>query len=369
MRMQNKIKVLHLSSEKTWRGGEQQIAYLIDELSRLGVSNFVAVRTASEFEQHCKKNDIPFLSLPFRNTLDISTALAIRRYCEQQEIQLMHVHSAKSHGIAVLSAAMGNQTPIVLSRRVDFIPKNNFLTRWRYNHRSIRAILGVSEKITSIMQSFVRNPQLCTTVHSGIDTARFKNKTVSKVLRDLYNIPAGDELIGNTSALADHKDYYTFLKTISEVVKSRQNVKAFVIGRGELENDLKAEASRLGLDNIVFFTGFRTDLNEVLRSLDIFLMTSKTEGLGTSVLDAFACEVPVVATRAGGIPEMVEHEQTGMLAPVGDWQALANHIIRILEDHKLRQHIVDGATEKLKKFSKQATAEKTLAVYKRILNS
>jgi L-malate glycosyltransferase len=365
--MQNKLKVLHLSSEKTWRGGEQQIAYLIDELTGSNVACAVAARKDSSFEQHCLSKNIPHVSLPFRNTMDITTALAIKRFCIQESIDIMHAHSAKSHGIAVLSAFLGNKVPVVLSRRVDFVPKNSFITRWRYNHRSIRAILGVSEKITSIMKAFVSRPERCLTVHSGIDTSRFQNIPQQNVLRREYAVAEEFKLIGNTSALADHKDYYTFLMTIQELVKRNILVKAFIVGKGELEAELKNTSKAMGLDGIVFFTGFRNDLNEVLRSLDVFLMTSKTEGLGTSVLDAFACNVPVVATAAGGIPEMVEHKYSGLLAPVGDWQKLADHVSAIIADHHLKDELVKGANQKLSMFSKKATAEKTIAVYEQIL--
>src|SRR5688572_8403594 len=133
----DKIKVLHLSSEKAWRGGEQQIAYLLEELEGTQVENYVAVRRNTEFEKYCKQKKIQFISLPFRNSFDITSALQIKRICEEKKIRLIHAHSSKSHGIAVISSLLGNGTRIVLSRRVDFIPKHNFLTRWKYNHASV----------------------------------------------------------------------------------------------------------------------------------------------------------------------------------------------------------------------------------------
>jgi glycosyltransferase involved in cell wall biosynthesis len=363
------MKILHLSSEKTWRGGEQQIAYLIGELMAVGIENYVAVRDNSSFEEHCKRENIPFVTLPFRNTIDFQTALSIKTFCKHTGIDLVHVHSAKSHGIAVLAAAMGNRVPVILSRRVDFMPKNNLMTRWRYNHSSIRAILGVSDKITSIMKAFVRRREICTTVHSGVDISRFNTRPQKNVLRTEFGISADYQLIGNTSALVDHKDYETFLRTIAELHGRQIKIKAFIIGKGELEEELKMKSKGLGLDDTVFFTGFRTDLSDVLHSLDVFLMTSKTEGLGTSVLDAFACSIPVVATQAGGIPEMVHHGQSGLLAPVGDSGKLASHVASILTDNNLRERLVTGASRVLEGFSKHATAEKTLAIYRRVLKS
>jgi L-malate glycosyltransferase len=364
--MQINLKVLHLSSEKSWRGGEQQIAYLIEELNTMGISNFAAVKKGSRFEEHCTQNNIPFVSLPFANTLDFLTAKAIARFCKKNQIDIVHMHSAKSHGIGVLSAVFGNRTPLVLSRRVDFLPKNNFLTRWRYNHPAIKAILCVSNKITEIMRAYVSNPERCITVHSGIDLKRFQPIPEGHSLRSEFAIPAGCSLIGNTSALEHHKDYHTFIHTVKELLDKRQTVKAFIVGKGSLEATLRQQARQLRVDESVIFTGFRTDIGSVLHSLDVFLITSETEGLGTSVLDAFACGLPVVATAAGGIPEMVEHGYSGLLAPVGDYKKLAELVSAVLDNKELREKLIVGGKEKLSHFTKKSTAEKTLTVYSQV---
>ena len=107
----------------------------------------------------------------------------------------------------------------------------------------------------------------------------------------------------------------------------------------------------------------------ILPELDVFLITSKTEGLGTSILDAFISEVPVVATEAGGIPELVKDEETGLLAAVGDYKKLAEQVLRIVTDKKLAGLIRINAKKKAAQFSKREMAEKTLEVYREILVS
>jgi glycosyltransferase involved in cell wall biosynthesis len=363
-----KINVLHLSSEKTWRGGEQQIAYLVSELEKMDVQNFVAVRKNSVFENHCNKKNIRHVSLPFKNSADIRTAFQIKKICTQHAIDLVHMHSSKSHGIGILSSLLGNKRPLILSRRVDFVPKKSWFTKWKYNHQSIKKILCVSDKINSIMRSYVARPDLCVTVHSGVDMNKFI-PPAENILRKTYGLPSDVILIGNTSALEDHKDYFTFVNTIEELVRKKLPIRAFIVGRGSLEESLKIYVQRKSLSDFIFFTGFRDDINQVLPSLDIFLMTSKEEGLGTSILDAFLAGVPVVSTRAGGIPEMVIHEQTGMLAPIGDAQTLAAHIARIVSDTRFKNSLMEGAKQKVQEFSKERTAEKTLMLYQEVLAS
>lgn len=361
------MKVLQLSSEKGWRGGEQQIAYLLDELAKADVENFVLARRNSEFEQYCEKKKIPVSGVAFNSSVDVRTAKAIKTICLENKIDLVHMHSSKSHSLGVLSSVLGNPVPLILSRRVDFVPKANWFTRWKYNHPAIKKILCVSGKIESIMREYVADPRKCVTVYSGVDLNRFRKSDRTK-LRTEFNIPADRFIIGNSSALEDHKDYKTFIRTIEILVKKNLPVIGFIMGSGSLENELRGLVKQLRLEDQIVFTGYRRDIQEILPGLDIFLMTSSEEGLGTSVLDAFVAGVPVVATAAGGIPEMVKHEMTGLVAPVRDAAKLAENIERLITDGELMASVMQGATRMVQNFSKERTAEKTLAQYIGVLH-
>lgn len=363
------LNVLHLSSEKSWRGGEQQIAYLIDELTALGVNNVVAARQGSVFHHYALNKNLPLFPLPFRNSMDIRTALDIKRICRSNKIHIVHMHSASSHGIAVLSAVLGNPTPLVLSRRVDFVPKRSWFTRWKYNHPSIKRILCVSDKIREIMEAYTAHPEKCVTVHSGIDMKKFSGKPTASPLVAEFGLDTHIHLVGNTSALEDHKDYPTFIAVIERLVQRNVPVQAFIIGKGGLEESLRGLVRAKHLEHVIHFTGFRSDIAQVLPGLSVFLMTSKEEGLGTSILDAFLAGVPVVATRAGGIPEMVIDGQTGLLAAPGDADALAAAVEKVLIDTSLRARLVAGAHAKVQEFSKEETARKTLVQYLEVLRA
>jgi glycosyltransferase involved in cell wall biosynthesis len=129
---------------------------------------------------------------------------------------------------------------------------------------------------------------------------------------------------------------------------------------------LKSYVSDKGLDNYVTFAGFRKDVPRILASGDIFLLTSKEEGLGTSLLDAFLAQIPVVATDAGGIPEIVRHMDTGLLAPVKDSEKLAEHVKLLIADEFLRGLVVKQAHDFVQYFSKSRMASKTLDVYRNV---
>ena len=154
-------------------------------------------------------------------------------------------------------------------------------------------------------------------------------------------------------------------------VKAAANIKLpdvhfVIIGDGPLHPRLKALISKRNLQNRFHLAGRLAAAEEFVGSFDIFVMSSVQEGLGTSVLDAYRCGVPVVATKAGGLTDIVVDGESGLLADIGDAGSLARAIIRVLEDESLRKRLVAGGKELLKnRFSADIMVEKTMSVYRR----
>ncbi len=356
-------RVIQLSSEATWRGGEQQIAYLIAELKNKNVESIAIVKRGSSFEEYCKKNSVKHYAAPFYNSIDLITVFIITWVARKEKAKIVHIHSSKSHTLAVLATLFGLTTPLILSRRVDFVLSNSLFSDSKYNHPQIKKILCVSDAIANVVKPHLKDPDKCITVHSGIDIGKFKRKENANRLREEFKLHQDQILVGNTSALAGHKDYFTFIDTLERLLKKDMPVTGLIIGKGPLEKELKAYVASKGLQQKILFTGFRNNINEILPCLDVFLITSTEEGLGTSVLDAFAARVPVVATRAGGIPEMVKHEETGLLAEPKDAEALSGYVTRIIESRELGHQLAENAYNMVLNFSKEKTAQNTYITY------
>ena len=361
------MKVLHLSSENSWRGGEQQMAYLILELKKLGINSFAAVKEGSAFEKWCVENNIPFVSLAFTNDFDFSSAWKLKEYCGKEQFDLVHLHSSRSHGIAFLSSLLGNKTPLVLSRKVDFKLKQNFFSKWKYNHSRIKKIICVSDKIREIMGRELRHPEKCVTVYDGIDLERFAGKGVRGIIRKEFGINDDEIIIGNIAAIAPHKDYFTFLDTAT-VLGRKIKAKFFIAGEGPLRKEIEKRIASMNLEKDVYVLGFRNDLENVFAELSVLLYTSKEEGLGSTLLDAMAYGLPIVTTEAGGIPEIVKNEFNGLTAPVRNPQVLSEQVMRMLSDHSLREKLVANGKKYVREFSKEKMAERTLEVYRQVLS-
>jgi glycosyltransferase involved in cell wall biosynthesis len=142
-----------------------------------------------------------------------------------------------------------------------------------------------------------------------------------------------------------------------------------ILGEGELRDHLERQVKDYHLEKHVKLPGFRVDVLGCLKSFDVFAMSSVTEGLGTSLLDAMAASRPIVATRAGGIPEIVEDEQTGVLVAPRDHRAMAKQIVRLLTDAPLRRRFAEAGFARVRRqFTVERMVEQTAAVYARVVD-
>ena len=360
-----KLKVLHVSTAKSWRGGEQQLAYLMEELNAK-IDQWVICTANSSFEEYAKNSGFNYFSQSKSNGFDIPFAKRIAKICKERQIDIIHTHDSHAHTFAFLSVQLfSNRSSIVVSRRVDFPIKKGWLSKLKYNHSSIKKIVCVSNAIKEITKAGINDFSKLEVVHSGIDLSKFSSRR--GILRKELSIPDSTFLIGNTSALADHKDYFTFLSVAKNLIGRDKEIQFVVLGKGPLENEIKAKAKELELGEKVIFAGFRNNIPAILADLDLFLISSKTEGLGTSIIDAFAAKVPVVATAAGGIPELVENEVTGLLNPIYGISELTESVQKLKTNKDLRVKLTENAFEKAKSFDKEVTAKKTLSIYYSIL--
>jgi len=362
------MKILHVSTADSWRGGEQQVAYLTVELQKKDIAQIICCPDSSPLSNNCKQHNLPVASFSSRGIVNIKLAQHIKHICERNSVTLIHTHDAHGHTAAVLSAIIfGNKIPIVVSRRVDVPVSKSPFSKIKYNHHAIKKIICVSEKIKEITSPSIKDKSKLCVVYSGIDPEKFKKETPSNKLHIELGLNESVPIVGNISALAPHKDYYTFIDTAEIVLKSRPDVRFVIIGDGPEKEQIHEYIEHKNLSTKIICTGFRNDISVIFPELTIFLMTSDTEGLGTSLLDAFAANVAVVSTAAGGIPEIVKHNQTGLLAPIRDVRKLSDYVIQLLEDDELRKRIAAHALEFVKTFSKENTALNTLHYYDEVM--
>lgn len=358
------MNILHVSSAKSWRGGEQQLVNLMKGLNHIHVNNHLLCPENSPLALHPHEDYCYLHTYRKFSSFNPIASIKILSLVNRHHIDIVHVHDSHAHNYGITAATLGMKCPIVVSRKVDF-PSRSVS---KYNHSSIKAIICVSNHVKSIIEPIIMNKELLHVIHDSIDLNKRSDKTIN--LRKQFNIPTDHYIVANISALADHKDYPTFLKTAKELDSSEQAFTFLIIGSdaGE-ELKLKKLWEDLDIKSSVIFTGYLPDAQLALNEIDVFLFTSKEEGLGSTLLDAMLYEVPIVSTAVGGVPEIINHNVNGLLAPIGDSRRLADHILSLIEDKEFRKKLTNNAIITVHNFSYQSMAAKTLSVYQDILNN
>ncbi len=362
------MHVTHLSAARSWRGGEQQLAWLLRELDAMGVRQQVLCVSASPLHRWVVRH-LPHIGIvPYtkRSAYDPCTARLVRKAVHRFGSALVHAHDAHAHTMAWLATTLwGLDRPVVVSRRVAFPPSHSLPTRKKYLHPSVVRVLCVSDYVRAQMAQWGMPPERLAVVYDGVDLGRFAGSTTAS-MHDLAGWPHEVPVVGYVGALTEEKDLVTWLRAAARVAAAHADARFALIGDGPQRRALESLAHSLGLEGRVWFAGFRDDVAALLPSLRVLLFTSRSEGLGTTLLDAMAAGVPVVATRAGGIPEVVQHEQTGLLAPPADVDTLARHVLRLLQDDALRHRLIEAARRHVQRFSKEEMARATFACYQSV---
>ena len=365
--MKNKIpKVLHIDTGKAWRGGQQQVVYLLKGMLERGLDTALVCQSKSELEKYCENHKLPYFPLRMRGEVDIVAGFRIALLCRKFKFRVLHLHTAHAMAIGLFARLFYPGLRLIAVRRVDFHIKKHVLSQFKYKTQLLDKIVCISDGIKQVLLQDGLSAEKLVTIHSGIDIRKFDQTKLPDDFRQNLNIPEGDVVIGTIAALAGHKDYPNLLRAARIVLDQTKKVTFCAVGDGPDKNPIHKLANELNLGDRFIFTGFRTDLGYFLKMFDIFVLASKKEGLGTSILDAQAVGLPVVGCDTGGIPEAVKHEQNGLLVPPKNEQALANALLRLIEDISLRQKLGQAGRHTVEQFSIERTINENIELYQRL---
>ncbi len=287
----------------------------------------------------------------------------VRRWCPD----VLHAHDPHAVALGALALSIGSpepRPPLVAARRVDFHIRGNAFSLWKY--RQVSCFVAASRAIADMLREDGIDERRVVVVHEGIDVERVQQAPVANV-HETFWLPTGVPVVGNVAALVPHKGQKYLVDAAVLVRRQVPDAHFVILGEGELRPALEKQVRELHLEKYVLLPGFRPDVLSLLKSFDVFAMPSVTEGLGTSLLDAMAAGRPIVATRAGGIPEVVEDGETGLLVPTRDPGHLANAILRLIEDAGLRDRFRQAGLARVReRFSVGRMVDETLDVYGRL---
>lgn len=317
----------------------------------------VVTGRGSELARRLSHASVPLQLAAWKTALDPRTLLAVIGEARGRPV-ILHAHDAHALVLAGL-AARWTGARLVATRRVDFhLRRPGF---WRRADR----VIAISAAIRNVLISDGIPEDRIVLVHSGIDPAEVRSAPPGS-LRTLYKLAPNVPVAVNVAALVPHKDQATLIAAAVEASREMPELHWIIAGDGPLLPDLMDRVRQAGLEERVHFAGHVSNPWGVIAEGTVFVTSSREEGLGTSILDAMALDIPVAGTRAGGIPEILEGG-AGLLVPVGDGIQLGRAVISLIKDKDLRRVTLEKARQRLTRFTAAAMADGVLSVYRSIL--
>lgn len=358
------MRVLHVEAGKHYYGGARQVAYIIEGLAHRGVENVLACPVKAEIAA-AVGTSAQIHELPMRGDADAGMALRLAALIRAAKPDLVHLHSRRGADLWGGVAARMAGVPCVLSRRVDN-PEARWLVALKYalyDH-----VITISEGICDVLLAEGLAPQKVSCVRSAVDAEPYLRPVDAAAFRREFGLPENAVVIGMVAQLIQRKGHRYLLEAVRTLQKDYPELRIVLFGQGPLRDDLENAVAADGLTGIVRFAGFRKDLPAWLGGLDILAHPADMEGLGVSLLQASAAAVPIVASRAGGMPEAVLDGVTGIIIPPGDVQALTAALRRLLDDAQLREQMgAAGRSRILNEFSVDAMVDGNLSIYRAVL--
>ncbi|HEY3128644.1 MAG TPA: glycosyltransferase family 4 protein [Acidobacteriota bacterium] len=355
------MNVLFLDNETTWRGGQEQLFTLIRGLHGLAINVALIAPEAALLLLRVRELGIAHFPLSWRGELNPLQIQSLRRVLKSRNWDVFHFNTPRGIGVAAFLSRQAGIPVRVLSRRVNF-PLRGTLSRWKYLYSS-DLIITVSSGIAETLVNSGIPRERVEVVYEGVDVSEIEAAPCKRVHDHSIVV------IGCVAFLSEEKGHSTLLAAFSELHRRRPETRLVLVGDGPLRSSLERETASLGLASVVDFMGFQPQVAPFLHGFDIFVLPSLSEGLSSGILAAMAASLPVVASNIGGIPELVQHGETGLLVPPQQPDALAEALQKLVDNRALRtQYGKAGRQRVLEHFTLDQKVKRTLEIYERLLS-
>jgi glycosyltransferase involved in cell wall biosynthesis len=358
------MKVLHVEAGKHYYGGARQVAYIIEGLAKRGIDNVLTCPAGADIADAVRGN-AQVHQIAMGGDADIGMVWRLLQVIRTERPDLVHLHSRRGADLWGGIAARLSGTPCVLSRRVD-----NPEARWQValKYRLYDHVITISEGIRRVLLQEGLPPHQVSCVRSAVDAAPYLQLVDRAAFLREFDLPPDAIVIGMVAQLIPRKGHRYLIDAVDALRRDHPQLRVLLFGKGPLQSELQDLIAQRHAGDVIRMAGFRSDLPQWLGGLDILAHPADMEGLGVSLLQASAAAVPIVTSRAGGLPEAVEDQLNGLLVPPGDVQALTDALKLLLGDAALRHRFgAAGRARVLAEFSIDAMVDGNLAVYRKVL--
>jgi glycosyltransferase involved in cell wall biosynthesis len=374
-----KTKILLVITKSTWGGAQKYVYDLATGLPQDQFDVVVALGGAGFLVEKLHTANIRTIAIPSLlrdvNPLkDFASFISLYRLFKKERPDVVHLNSAKVSGLGALAGRFAGVPKIIFTAHGwAFNEGRSFASRlvikiisWitiLLSHKTI----AVSDAIKNATKNWPVVDRKIVVIKNGIKEPTFLLRNIARaelIKKTNVTVPNDAFLLGTIAELHKSKGLSYSIEAIAKLVPTHPSLYYFILGGGEEKERLNALLEHHGLQGRVFLLGFVEDASRFLPAFDCFVLPSITEALGFVLLEAGLAGVPVIATNVGGIPEIIEHEKTGLLVPARDPQILSESIVKIIDSPALRTTLGDALRQKvLSEFSLEQTLIETRALY------
>ena len=375
-----KSKIGYIITRSDWGGAQRYVFDLCaslpkDQFDRFVITGGNGILIEKLRGQNIKVYILPSLERGVGLFKDLKSFWEIKKILQKERPDTVHLNSSKIGGLGALAARICKIKNIIFTAhgwafnedRIIFEKIAIKVAAWVSLILNTK-IICVSKKIFNEAPKFLISKNKFILIYHGIKTIEFLEKEKAQEFlisrfEEQAPLPQDAFWIGTISELTKNKGIEFALRAIAQL--KNLNLHFIIIGEGELKNHLKKLAEDLGIENHIHFCGAIDNASKHLKAFDIFSLTSTTEALGYVLMEAGLAEIPVIASDVGGIPEIIEHYQTGVLIASENPDSIAQAIDKLLKDAPLRITLAQNLKEKvLTKFSFEKMIRETLRLYK-----
>ncbi|MBN1349822.1 glycosyltransferase family 4 protein [candidate division KSB1 bacterium] len=311
--MNQNLNILFVNSILMFAGGEIWMLTTMKELERRGHRVWLMCNAGTELEKRAGKLGINVMPIRLRGDLDPWSIFRIYRFLVKSRIDLILTNMEKELRLCGVAAKMAGKIPVVSRRGIDYPLKNNWRYKFTYNVLATQIVANSESTRRSLLQNA---PWLLAdrirVIYNGIDPEFYKLEKTTD-LRAALGLPPHAPIIGFVGQLNERKGIHELLPAFSRCVRDFPTAQLLLAGDGDLREHIRQFAIQNELQGNIHIAGFRDDIPNIMRTIDMLVLPSRWEGFGIVLIEAMAAAKPVITTNISSMPEIVVHGETGLI--------------------------------------------------------
>jgi len=356
------MKIVHIDRQRGWTGQTNRTLNVLTGLRARGIDATLIAHAGSALADRARQRGVEPIEVPLYGHAAYASILAIRRACGRSKGEILHCHGPRDQLLSVLARPLGAGRKMVRTRHNHLPLGSGWFSRLLFV--PCDAVVCISEYIRELSLSDGLPAKKLTTIRTAVDTTRWTPGEPDPALRRELGFGANEIVIGHSSTLVERKGVDWLLQAFAQHVQADPAPPARLLIVGEAFAKWQPLAEQLGLGDRVIFTGFQAEPQRFLRLMDLFIIPSREEGLGTAAVEAMACGLPVIGSRVGGIPESVTPE-VGLLFEPGDVAGLADCMAQLASDPAARRRLGEASRARaISEFSVEVMVDRLVELYR-----